>query len=73
MTKMIMGDVYNVKHTLVEGDALAPTDYDVISLSGTLDAGKPRPSGWRVLDGNMHSSTVVAIAQRYMVTGDFIE
>lgn len=54
-----------VRSRLVDGDPLDPTPGDVIVQFATLAVGKPVPEGWRVLSGNIHSSTIARVVQRY--------
>lgn len=59
--------VQNITSTLLKGDALEPSFSDLIVQEGRLDVGLPVPDGWRVLDGNMHSSAVARVVMRHEV------
>lgn len=57
--------VKHIKTSLVSGDALEPTDTDILAQQGYLEVGLEVPEGWRVLTGNIRESLVVWIGYRY--------
>jgi len=66
-------DIYARKYTLVEGDAMVPEAYDLLTCVGRLAVGEPVPEGWRVVSGNNSSSLVVATAYRIEFNATFGE
>lgn len=59
-----LGDVRLDKATLIDGDPLNPSDYDLLAVQGRLRVGYPVPDGWTVLTGNMNDSLVAAVVYR---------
>ncbi len=64
-----MNDLTIDRSRLVEGDPLHPDDTDVIVQFASLKVGKPVPSGWRVMTGNINFSLVSRVVYRYEVDG----
>ena len=56
-----------VQNTLVKGDPLDPSAFDLIVQQGQLAVGQPVPQDWRILTGNNDSSLVVRVVYRYEV------
>ena len=63
------------KNTLVEGDALYPTDTDLIAQQGRLEEGAAVPDGWRVLSVSLGEmgSLVARVVFRYEVEDQDID
>lgn len=55
------------RNKLVEGDPMDPSGGDVIVQFATLAVGRPVPDGWRVLDGNVHTSQIARVVKRYEI------
>ena len=65
LTEIETDGIYGIDADLLRGDALHPSDCDLIVLSGLLDVGKPVPKDWRVIDGNSRFSRVAIVVLRY--------
>lgn len=63
--------INHISNRLIKGDPFDPSSGDMILQEGTLDVGNPVPDGWRVLDGNMHSSQVVRVVLRYEIEDQY--
>ena len=59
--------IWGIENHLLQGDAITPTDTDLIAQLGMLDVGEPVPEGWRVLSGNALFSSVGRVAYRYEI------
>lgn len=55
---------------LIEGDALNPTDSDIILQTGRLSVGESVPDGWRVMTGNNTDSLVMRAVYRFEIEGE---
>jgi len=57
--------IFGIRSTVIDGDALAPADTDLIAQVAQLAVGEPVPEGWRVLTGNAHTSQVARVCYRF--------
>ena len=58
------------KNILVEGDAIEPSDYDLIAQRKRIPVGSKVPEGWRVLTGNNDESLIARVAYRFEIEGE---
>jgi len=65
-----MKKLHIISNTQISGDPLDPSSGDTIAQMALLDVGDRVPDGWRVLSGNMHSSTIARVVLRYEVQSD---
>lgn len=59
--------VFGIRSTVIDGDALNPSDLDLIAQVAQLNVGEPVPEGWRVLTGNVSTSQVARVAYRFEI------
>lgn len=59
--------VKSIKNTIIEGDTMKPSDFDMIAQVGYLDVGLPVPEGWNVLTGNQRESKVARVVLRHEI------
>ncbi len=59
-----------MRNVLIDGDPMEPSPSDIIAQLDRLDAGKPLPAGWNVLDGNMQSSAIGRVVMRWQLEND---
>tara|TARA_R100001377_G_scaffold11307_1_gene5661 strand:+ start:5131 stop:5331 length:201 start_codon:yes stop_codon:yes gene_type:complete len=60
-----MNNVFGINNTQISGDALNPSDDDLIAQVGMLHVDQTVPDGWNVLSGNHHTSSVGRVTQRW--------
>lgn len=60
---------WGINNTLLSGDPLDPSSCDKIVQVANLDVGVSVPDGWRVLSGNMNTSTIARVVLRYEIKG----
>ena len=59
----------SIKTSLVEGDAVAPDDADLLAQIVHLPMGdEPRGEGWRIMTGNNRYNKWARVAYRYQIT-----
>jgi hypothetical protein len=68
MTNNNLNNVFGINNTLISGDAVSPSDGDLIAQVGMLDVGCPVPNGWNVLSGNASTSSVGRVVLRGNLT-----
>lgn len=56
-------------NTLVSGDPLKPSDYDMIAQTARVPVGHAIPVGWNVLSGNAMDSLIARVAYRGQIEG----
>lgn len=57
----------NVTNTLISGDPMKPSQFDLIAQVASLPTTAAVPDGWRVMTGDVTSSRISRVAFRYEI------